>query len=51
MNAQKCKHASCTCTATEKDGFCSKACRDAKNVSDLTCQCMHNGCSGTELKA
>ena len=43
----KCAHESCVCVVGENDEFgayCSAHCRDAKDLSELRCECGHAGC-------
>lgn len=49
--AKKCKHAGCTCVPSGKEDYCSVWCKDAKSVTEITCQCRHAVCSGEKLKA
>jgi len=44
---RKCAHEACVCMVQEKSDFgayCSAHCRDAKNLSQLRCECGHAGC-------
>jgi len=50
-NQKKCKHAGCNCVPPGKEAYCSQRCKDAKNVTELTCQCGHPACQGGTLKA
>lgn len=45
-----CKHASCNCVPPEGQSYCSEVCKNAKNVTELTCQCNHSECKGEALK-
>jgi hypothetical protein len=49
--SKKCAHPACSCHVHEGKKFCSETCEDAKNVTELTCQCDHPGCRGEALKA
>lgn len=51
MDNKKCKHSACDCVPSGKDDYCSQWCKDAKNVTELACQCQHSGCRGEKLKA
>jgi hypothetical protein len=44
-DAKKCAHPSCKCVTTEK--YCSEYCSDAKNMTELQCQCQHPACGET----
>ena len=48
---KKCAHPACTCIPPEKQKYCSEVCEDAKNMTELTCQCDHPACRGEALKA
>jgi metallothionein len=48
---KKCAHPACSCTAPDTQKYCSQTCQDAKNVTELACQCDHPGCRGEALKA
>jgi hypothetical protein len=51
MNATpKCAHPACNCIPAEGKEFCSEACRDAKAMTELVCQCQHSNCHGKALK-
>jgi hypothetical protein len=44
---QKCAHPACTCRVPA-DGpfgkFCSEHCQEAKDLTELKCDCKHPGC-------
>lgn len=42
---KKCAHASCSCTVPAGQKFCCQMCEDSKDVTDLSCDCKHPGCS------
>ncbi len=42
---QKCKHPACNCAAPEGEDYCSEACEDAGDLTELSCQCGHPGCT------
>jgi hypothetical protein len=49
----KCAHQSCVCLVSENGefgGYCSAHCRDAKNLSELRCECGHTGCAATSTR-
>jgi hypothetical protein len=37
--------------AQGKDDYCSQWCKDARKVTELTCQCRHPECQAAPLKA
>ena len=46
--AEKCAHESCVCLVPEDGKFgayCSAHCQDAKDLSELRCECGHPGCA------
>ena len=51
MNASKeCAHPACNCALGYGQQYCSETCADAKNVTELACQCQHPACQGAVLK-
>ena len=49
---QKCAHQSCVCTIRDGGEFgdyCSAHCRDAKDLSELRCECGHAGCQAESI--
>jgi hypothetical protein len=43
----KCAHESCVCMVADDGEFgayCSAHCRDAKDLTELRCECGHAGC-------
>jgi hypothetical protein len=48
---EKCKHPACNCMAPEGQAYCREMCRDARNVTELACQCNHSACRGGALSA
>ena len=46
----KCAHPACNCVPSKGKEFCSEACRDAKSITELACQCQHPDCQGKALK-
>ena len=45
--AEKCAHQSCLCLVSEGGEFgayCSAHCQDAKDLTELRCECGHPGC-------
>jgi hypothetical protein len=49
--SKKCKHASCSCIPADGKDYCSEVCKNAKKVTELTCQCNHPECKGEGVKA
>ncbi len=47
---KKCAHPACGCVASDHQKYCSQTCQDAKNLTELSCQCDHPGCRGEALK-
>ena len=46
--SEKCAHDSCVCLVPENGKFgayCSAHCQDAKDLSELRCECGHPGCA------
>ncbi len=44
--AKKCEHPACNCMAAENSKFCSDYCHDAREITELSCNCGHPGCAG-----
>lgn len=40
----KCAHPACRCMARESSKYCSQYCEDAKDTTELACNCGHPGC-------
>ncbi len=52
MNATpKCARPGCSCVPADGTKYCSPVCADAKNITELTCQCQHPKCQGEALKS
>jgi hypothetical protein len=45
MATEKCAHPSCTCIPPKGEKYCSQACKDAKDMSELKCGCHHPACT------
>ena len=46
-SSEKCAHQSCVCMVPENGEFgayCSAHCQDAKDLTELRCECGHPGC-------
>jgi hypothetical protein len=41
---EKCAHPICTCLAEEDSKYCSPYCEDAKDTTEIACNCGHVGC-------
>ena len=48
---KKCAHPACGCIAADHQKYCSQTCQDAKNLTELSCQCDHPGCRGEDSEA
>ena len=46
----KCAHPNCTCPAAEGSKYCSTYCSDAKDTTEVFCECGHADCA-TEAHA
>jgi len=42
--AKKCKHPACRCMAPADSDYCSPYCHDAKDTTEIACNCGHPGC-------
>src|SRR5712691_2835458 len=42
---RKCGHPACNCTALNGDKYCSPYCHDAGKLTELACNCGHEGCA------
>ena len=47
MEQKKCAHPACRCIAPEDSKYCSTYCEDAKDMTELTCECGHASCADT----
>ena len=45
-----CKHPACNCPVKEGESYCSTACKDAGDTTELVCQCNHPTCQGEALR-
>ena len=41
---KKCAHPACICTAPEGEEHCSDSCKDAGEMTEISCNCGHDGC-------
>lgn len=41
---KECKHPGCSCTAQEGSDYCSQYCHDARDTTEIACNCGHTGC-------
>lgn len=48
--SKKCKHPACSCQVKDGEDYCSAACHDARDTTELVCQCNHPGCAGESLR-
>lgn len=44
---EKCAHPNCTCPAEEGSKYCSTACEDSRNTTEVFCDCGHDDCRGS----
>lgn len=42
---KKCAHPACICPAQPGSHYCSTSCEDAKDTTEISCNCGHPGCS------
>ena len=47
-NDKKCAHPACNCRVAGDDEYCSPYCEDAKETTEISCNCAHAGCAVTE---
>lgn len=50
--SEKCAHEICVCLVPENGEFgkyCSAHCQDAKDLTELSCDCGHDGCQADAL--
>lgn len=40
----KCAHPACSCTAMKGSKYCSQSCSDARDTTEIACNCGHPGC-------
>jgi hypothetical protein len=43
---KKCGHAPCKCLVEKHESYCSEMCKDSRDVTELSCDCPHEGCGG-----
>lgn len=43
--SEKCAHPACNCTAAPDSKYCGAYCEDAKDITELACDCGHPGCA------
>lgn len=41
----KCAHPACNCPAPEGEKYCGAYCHDARDLTELACNCGHLGCA------
>lgn len=46
---KKCAHSGCSCVVSDGEKYCSVACENAKDVTEIACRCGHPGCKGAAL--
>ena len=42
---EKCAHPNCTCPPAENSKYCSTYCEDAKDTTEIFCECGHATCT------
>jgi hypothetical protein len=47
---EKCAHPICTCMAREDNKYCSAYCEDAKDTTEIACNCGHTTCVATDAR-
>ena len=50
ISKSKCAHPACNCIPDYAEKYCSATCADAKDLTELACQCDHPVCRGEALK-
>jgi len=41
---KKCAHPACKCQAPEGEDYCSESCKDAADMTEISCCCEHPEC-------
>jgi len=41
---KKCAHPACNCMAPAGKKYCSQYCADAADLTEIACECGHQGC-------
>lgn len=41
---KKCAHPACNCQAPEGEDYCSEFCKDAGDMTEISCNCEHPEC-------
>jgi hypothetical protein len=41
---KKCSHPACNCMAPEGEDYCSESCKDAADMTEISCCCEHPEC-------
>jgi hypothetical protein len=47
----KCAHPICNCEAAPDNQYCSAYCEDAKDTTEISCNCGHAGCELSASRA
>jgi len=42
---KKCEHPACQCLAPEGEDYCSEICKNAGDLTELSCECGHEACA------
>ena len=43
-DVKQCAHPNCKCAAPEDSKYCSQYCEDARDTTEIFCECGHPGC-------
>ncbi len=49
-NTTTCAHRACQCTAPHGENYCGPYCRNASDLTEVTCGCGHRGCVEEVMK-
>lgn len=41
---KKCAHPACSCPVADAEKFCSDSCKDAGDMTEISCNCEHDAC-------
>ena len=48
---RKCAHPACNCVPADGSKYCSQYCADAKDTTEIACNCGHAGCAWASAAA
>ena len=43
--SEKCAHPACGCATVEGGKYCSQSCKEAADLTEISCQCGHADCA------